>query len=98
MRNELYGYIREFLNKSFKKVYIDRTKDYISIIALNDNSDGIMLCVWDREDYILGKIGNISKIIILDCNDLLMQPYGLFLFARNLHEFLEKLKEKIKVI
>ncbi len=98
MRKELYNVIKESLNELFKKIYVDKTSDYTSILALKDDSSGIILCIWDKEDYIFAKLGSLSTTILLNCNDFVIQPYGLFLFARDIHEFIEKLRSKIKVV
>ena len=98
MRKELCEAIKKSLNELFEKVYVDKTSDYVSILALKDDSNGIILCIWDKEHYILAKLGSLSTTILLNCNDFVVQPYGLFLFARNIHELIKKLRSKIKVI
>ncbi|GEM_PF-3186370 len=98
MDKELYVATKNYLEKVFKKVLIERTSDYTSIIALMDDGEGIVLCIWDRRTHVYAKISSLSKTTFLECRDLLLQPYGLFIFARDKVEFMEKLRNKLKVI
>lgn len=98
MRKEFRETVKKSLNKLFERIYIEETGEYTSIIALKNKNIGIILCIWDKEHYLLAKIGNLSTTVLLECNDFIVQPYGLFLFARNIHEFIEKLESKIRSI
>lgn len=87
------------LNQYFSKVLYEREREFYVFTLFRNSEKTYLLCV-DRttDEYIYGKITSLSSLTIIDCWESLYNPYGLFIFAKDLDEFVNKLINKIDLL
>jgi hypothetical protein len=72
---------------------------FYSIVIYEGKEPTYVLCINKRTNRVIyGKIALFNKVSSLNCDELLYDPNGLYLFAKNPEEFLNKLLEKIKYL
>ncbi len=87
------------LNKFFNKVLYEKQIEHYMIALFRNDKLEYTLCIDKNiDEYFYGKIVSINKTSLIDCLEILYNPYGLFIFARNIDEFIDKLMKKIKKI
>lgn len=89
----------EKLRTKYEKVLVDDQIDSFLLTIYEEGSPRYILCIPKNIDRTLyAKIESIDKVNILECSDFLYSPQGIYLFAKDQEEFIEKLDEKIKFI
>lgn len=84
------------LSKSFDKVLRERQGEYYALTLFKDSSAKYLLCIDATvSEYIYGKVISIVDAPLADCSELLYLPSGLFVFARSVEEFVNKLLGKL---
>ncbi len=87
------------LRKIFGKVLVeDQGSNSLFTIYVEDQPRYILCVSRESDEFFYGKVVDYDKISGFSCIDIYYSPYGLYIFARNVNEFIEKFLEKIKVI
>lgn len=95
MIKELINRLKQFFNK----VLVEEQNEFYVLTLFKENEPSYLLCI-DRttNNYIYGKITLLSKLSFIDCLESLYTPHGLFIFGRDLNEFINKLVNKLSAI
>ncbi len=87
------------LKKIFDKVLHEEQNGNYLLTLFSGNEPKYILCIPVKtKEYIYGKVGRLDNIYTLNCLDFFYSPYGLYIFARNIDEFVSKLSDKIKLL
>lgn len=90
--NRLINKLRDI----YGKVLVDREDGNYLITIEASGETPFLLCLFKPRDGILyGKIGVLDMYPVISCIDMLYHPHGLFIFSRDMDEFVEKLVSKI---
>ncbi len=91
--------IIDSIKNRFGKVISEDQGYFYSVIVYKGKEPTYILCINKRTNRAIhGKVALFDKISSLNCEELLYDPNGLYLFARNTEEFVNKLLEKIKAL
>ncbi len=82
--------------KLFSRVFKERQNGYYMIVAIGDHGDGYIVCISGRRDYVYAKIVYSKDALFWNCTYVLESPRGLFIFSKNVDEFIEKLISRIR--
>jgi hypothetical protein len=83
----------------FGKVIGEDQGYFYSMIIYEGKEPTYVLCISKRMNRaIYGKVALFNKISSLNCDELLYDPNGLYLFSKNTDEFMNKLLKKIKYL
>jgi len=87
------------LSKRFAKV-VQEQQGRMWMLTLYDSGEPkYVLCLsTGMEGYVYGKLTLLEKTTTLNCVDALYSPLGLYIFAENPLEFVEKLRSKLKLL
>ncbi len=87
--------IAEKLRKKFSKVVQENQGIFTLLLLYEGKEPKIVLCIRNKpKPYIYGKIHPTDKVSSLDCERLLFEPHGLYIFAKTIDEFIEKVLVK----
>ncbi len=82
--------IKELYSNRFGKA-ISEDQGYFTSMLITINNEEFLICLpRSLYEYIYGKIISLKNTSFLDCNRILLDPRGLFIFARSPEEFVEK--------
>lgn len=83
--------ITKKIGKKFSKIVQETQGIFTLLILYKGEEPKIILCISNsRKSYIYGKISSMNKASSLDCERLLFEPNGLYVFAKTIDEFVEK--------
>jgi len=86
------------LRKVFEKVLVEDEGRFYLVTIYSGGKPEYVLCLPRTAEYLYGKVDLVERAQTLRCLDLLYSPTGLYVFAKDTSEFLEKLKEKMEVL
>lgn len=83
--------IAEKLRRKFSKIVQETQGIFTLLILYKGKEPKIVLCISNsHKPYIYGKISSMDEVSSLDCERLLFEPHGLYIFAKTIDEFAEK--------
>lgn len=87
------------LSRFFSKVLYEKELEYYMFTLFRNSEPEFILCIDSiASNYIYGKIVSSNKVSFINCYEATYMPYGLFIFARNTDEFVDKLVSKLNIV
>jgi len=87
--------LREEFSKYFSRVIVEEQGPY-TLLLLSRNEEEYIVCISRGDEYIYSKIARADTVSWLDCRELEYDPRGLYVFARDPREFIEKTLAKME--
>lgn len=87
------------LSNLFTKILYEKQIEYYMLTLFRNSNPDYLLCIdTTTSNYIYGKVVSINKVSTIDCIEAMYIPHGLFIFGRNIDEFVIKFINKLKII
>jgi len=91
----MISFLRGEFTKYFSRVIVEEQGLY-TLLLLSRNEEEYIVCISRGSEYIYGKIARADTMPWLDCRELEYDPRGLYVFARDPREFVEKTLVKME--
>lgn len=82
--------IKELFSNRFGKAIAEEQGYFTSMLVTINNDEFIICFPRSLQEYVYGKIIPLKKTSYLDCDRILLDPRGLFVFAKTPEEFVDK--------
>jgi len=87
------------LRKLYDRILFEKQDSYYYVTIFHEGKPNYILCIYSSlNKYVYGKIIDFSISSGFNCLDILYDPRGLFIFARDPGEFIDKLVKKIELL
>jgi len=87
------------LKKLYDRILYEKQNSHYYITIFHGDKPKYTLCIYSSlNNYVYGKIIDFNISSAFNCLDILYDPRGLFIFARNPEEFIDKLVKKIELL
>lgn len=85
----------EQLKRRYPRVITEKQGNYVLIVLTLGDKEYILCLNNIASEYLYGKFTSLDETHLLDCKEIELSPYGLYLFAKTPEEFIEKIPVKL---